>query len=72
MPISSGPYSLLTQMQSFNVDAQAYYVGSDKVVGEQQTFIADPTGGATVDVQGRAAVNSILDLLSEHGLMAAS
>jgi len=38
----------------------------------QSAFIADPTGGATVDAQSRTAINAILDLLVARGLMAAS
>lgn len=37
-----------------------------------QSFIADPTGGATTDAESRAAIASILDLLIAYGLMKAS
>lgn len=47
-----------------------YYVQGTRVLTVQQPFIADPVGGATVDTQARTAINSILDLLAAHGLMA--
>jgi hypothetical protein len=72
MPISSGPYAILTQMQSYHVDALSYSVSGIKVVGEQQPYIADPSGGSVVDSQGRTVLNNILDLLEEHGLMASA
>lgn len=37
-----------------------------------QTFIADPSGGATVDAEARTAINAILDLLIAVGAMEAS
>lgn len=39
---------------------------------DQAAFIADPTGGATTDAEARAAIASILDVLIEKGLIAAS
>lgn len=39
---------------------------------DQAAFIADPTGGATTDAEARAAIVSILDVLIEKGLIAAS
>lgn len=39
---------------------------------DQAAFIADPTGGATIDAEARAAISSILDVLIEKGLIAAS
>lgn len=32
-------------------------------------FIADPTGGTTVDAQARTAINSIIDVLRSAGLI---
>jgi len=36
----------------------------------QQSSIADPSGGATIDSQARTAINSILDVLDNFGLTA--
>lgn len=36
----------------------------------KQTLIADPSGGATVDSESRTAINAILDLIENTGLMA--
>lgn len=36
----------------------------------QQSSIADPTGGTTVDSQARTAINSILDVLDNFGFTA--
>lgn len=36
----------------------------------QQSSIADPAGGATIDTQARTAVNSILDVLDALGFTA--
>jgi hypothetical protein len=47
-----------------------YRVKGIRVVYEQQGAIADPTGGATVDTEGRAATASILAALRAHGLIA--
>lgn len=49
---------------------RAAVVALQAVVGPQEAAIADPTGGATVDAEARAAVVSILDALRNHGLIA--
>lgn len=36
----------------------------------QQSLISDPTGGTTTDAEARTAINSILDILENNGLMA--
>lgn len=38
----------------------------------QQALIADPVGGGTVDAEARTAINAILDLLENNGLMSAT
>jgi hypothetical protein len=48
------------------------YLDGTKVVGTQEAFIADPSGGATQDAEARSAIADILDLLIAHGLMASS
>lgn len=45
---------------------------SKPLIGKQQAFIADPTGGATTDAEARATIVLILNVLEEHGLMASS
>lgn len=40
------------------------------VVGARQAAIAEPSGGITVDVEGRAAIAAILAALRAHGLIA--
>lgn len=45
---------------------------SNPLIGLRQAFIADPTGGATIDAEARAVIVLILNVLEEHGLMASS
>lgn len=52
------------------VRADGYYIEGEKTVGEQQPAIADPTGGATVDGDARAAIIAVLAALRSHGLIA--
>ena len=52
------------------VRAQEYQVAGTTVVRTRQPAIADPAGGSTIDVQGRAAIASILAMLRTHGLTA--
>lgn len=53
-----------------NVHAQKLSVGGNQVVGPQLPAIADPTGGANVDAEARAALAAILARLRAHGLIA--
>jgi hypothetical protein len=55
-----------------NSSVRATKLGVAKTPVAQQTHIADPTGGATVDSQARTAINAILDVLDAFGLTAAS
>ena len=41
-------------------------------LGDPVSFIADPSGGSTIDAEARTAINSILDALDAVGIMAAS
>lgn len=57
--------------ERYKIDsAGQYYIQGNRILTTQQPFIADPTGGATIDTQSRTAINAILDLLAAHGLMA--
>ena len=44
-------------------------VGTVQVVGAQRPAIADPSGGAVVDAEGRAALTAVLAALRTHGLI---
>lgn len=46
-----------------------YKVGDVQVVGPLGAAIADATGGATVDVEARATLNTLLARLRAHGLI---
>ena len=43
-----------------------------QVVGSQGSAIANPAGGATIDSEARAALDQVLAVLREHGLIATS
>lgn len=47
-----------------------YEVGGTQVVGAQGAAIPDAAGGATIDVEGRAATNAILAFLRTWGAIA--
>jgi hypothetical protein len=51
-------------------NGEIFKVQGTKVVGVRQPAIAGPTGGATVDLEGRIALNAILAALRTHGLIA--
>lgn len=50
-------------------------VGDDLIVagsvtfGDQQAFIADPTGGATIDAEARTSIAAIIDALAAVGII---
>ncbi|MBN8830017.1 MAG: DUF2793 domain-containing protein [Sphingomonadales bacterium] len=50
--------------------SDGFYVSGQKVVGERQSAIAAPTGGASPDAEARAAIAAILTTLRTHGLIA--
>ena len=60
--------SQLNGASQVNVSGE-YKVGGTQVVGSQQPAIPDATGGATVDVEARAALNQLLAELRTHGLI---
>lgn len=43
-----------------------------QLVGPQAGPIADPSGGATIDSEARAAINALLETMREHGLISAA
>lgn len=47
----------------------ALTIAGDQVVGPRLSTIADPTGGAIVDTQARAAVAAVIVALKSHGLI---
>ena len=61
-------------------DAAAWVVGTVKgaklelagsqVVGARGAAVVNPTGGANVDAEARAAIVAILDRMRSHGLIA--
>jgi hypothetical protein len=52
------------------VRARRVLVNGVPVLGARQPSVADPTGGAIVDAQARAAVAAVLSALRAHGLIA--
>lgn len=50
------------------VRASAITIGGKQIIGERQAAITSPAGGATIDVEARAAVDAILVALRAHGL----
>lgn len=51
------------------VRAKRLKVAGSQVVGSRGAAIADPSGGAIVDAEARAAITDILDALRTHGLI---
>lgn len=52
------------------VRAEQVRIGARQVVGPQRPAIADASGGATIDVESRAALAKVLETLRQHGLIA--
>ena len=46
-------------------------IGGQQVVGARLSGVPTPSGGTTIDVEGRAALAAIIDRLATHGLIAA-
>ncbi len=53
-----------------NLRGHAVLIDGNKVVGARAAAIADPSGGATVDSEARAAIGAVLAALRGHGLIA--
>ena len=45
-------------------------IGASQVVGPRLAAVANPSGGAVIDVEARAAIVLILDRMRTHGLIA--
>jgi hypothetical protein len=52
------------------VRASEVRIGGEKVLGERGSAIAVPSGGSTIDVEARAAIDRILAALRGHGMIA--
>jgi hypothetical protein len=57
------------QWETGLVHARELLVGGQRVVGNRQTPISDPSGGAQVDGECRLAVAQILAAMRAHGLI---
>jgi hypothetical protein len=53
-----------------HVNVASINVNNRQVVGAQQSAIASPNGGTTIDSQARTTIASILAALQAHGLIA--
>jgi hypothetical protein len=51
--------------------AAAIEISGKTILSGQFLSVSDPSGGSVVDVEARAAVNAILGVLRDHGLIAA-
>lgn len=52
------------------VTATSLKIGGNQVVGARGASIANVSGGSVIDVEARAAINSVLITLRSHGLIA--
>jgi hypothetical protein len=48
--------------------AAALTVNGQQVVGPRRPAIASPSGGATIDVEARAAIDVLIATFMSHGL----
>jgi hypothetical protein len=58
------------QWQKGRVMASRLDISGLQVIGAQQAAIVDATGGVTIDVEARTALNSLLAACRTHGLIA--
>lgn len=49
--------------------AAALLIGGEQVVGPRQPGIPNPSGGTTIDVEARAAIDLLIVTLMSHGLI---
>ncbi|MCM8729711.1 DUF2793 domain-containing protein [Hephaestia sp. GCM10023244] len=56
--------------QSGDIAAAHLVIGGHRVVGAQGAPIADPTGGATIDLECRNVLGTVIAALRTHGLIA--
>lgn len=52
-----------------SVAASALMVGGQQVVASRQPAVPSPSGGTTIDVEARAALEAIIVTLKSHGLI---
>ena len=57
------------QWSSGVIDGREVRISGLKVLGSRRAGIAAPSGGSTVDVESRAAINEVLAALRAHGLI---
>jgi hypothetical protein len=72
MPLRATNPSIYNQLKSDNWDALSYSVNGTRVLTESQPTINNPAGGSTIDIQLRAGINAVLNILGLHGLMGGS
>ncbi|WP_022682154.1 DUF2793 domain-containing protein [Sphingobium bisphenolivorans] len=58
-----------TDWQDSSLRQDGLYIAGQRVVGERADAIAYPSGGGSVDAEGRAAIARIIDVLRAHGLV---
>ena len=49
--------------------ASRIVIGGRQVVGERQRDVPSPSGGTTIDVEARAAIDQLIVALKSHGLI---
>lgn len=49
--------------------AAALVIDGQKVVGQRQPDVPSPSGGTTIDIEARAAIDALIETLKSHGLI---